>query len=431
MKKKILLSIILVINCQTYPKNIEILKPLPSNTSKSVRNGLDVLIEDYPNILKDKKVGLVTNHTGITKNLENNYKVFQMNPDIALKKIFAPEHGFFGEASAGAKVNYKNKNFKKAEIVSLYGKNRKPTKNMLKGLDLIIYDIQDIGSRFYTYISTLGIVIEAAAEQDIEIMILDRPNPISGQIIEGAILDTSFKSFVGYYPIPIRYGLTVGELTNMAINENWLSPLPKKVTIVKMDGWRRSMFFDETDLPWIPPSPNIPNLETAIIYPGMCLFEATNLSEGRGTYKPFLQIGAPWIKKDLINQLKTLKLEGVIINFTKFSPKTIPGKALNPKFENDTCYGSIFNITEKHKYKALETALRKISIINENYNDKFNFNSNTLNKLYGNNSLTNYLNTSSQYDNINKQDALLDLLHKEEKALKRFSKKSLKYYLYN
>ena len=431
MKKKILLSIILVFNCQTYPKNIEILKPFPTNTSKSVRNGLDVLIEDYPNILKDKKIGLVTNHTGITKNLENNYKVFQKNPDIALEKIFAPEHGFFGEASAGAKVNYKNKNFKEVEIVSLYGKNRKPTKNMLKGLDLIIYDIQDIGSRFYTYISTLGMVIEAAAEQNIEIMILDRPNPISGKVIEGAILDTSFKSFVGYYPIPIRYGLTVGELTYMAIHENWLSPLPKKITIVKMDGWERSMFFDETHLPWIPPSPNIPNLETAIVYPGMCLFEATNLSEGRGTQKPFLQIGAPWIKKDLINRLKALNLEGVNINFTKFSPKTIPGKALNPKFENDICYGSIFKITEKHKFKALETALRKISIINENYDDKFNFNSISLNNLYGNNSLTDYLNTSSQSNNINKQDALLELLKNEKKSIKRFSKKSLKYHLYN
>ena len=431
MKKKILLSIILVFNCQTYPKNIEILKPFPTNTSKSVRNGLDVLIEDYPNILKDKKIGLVTNHTGITKNLENNYKVFQKNPDIALEKIFAPEHGFFGEASAGAKVNYKNKNFKEVEIVSLYGKNRKPTKNMLKGLDFIIYDIQDIGSRFYTYISTLGMVIEAAAEQNIEIMILDRPNPISGKIIEGAILDTSFKSFVGYYPIPIRYGLTVGELTYMAINESWLSPLPKKITIVKMDGWERSMFFDETHLPWIPPSPNIPNLETAIVYPGMCLFEATNLSEGRGTQKPFLQIGAPWIKKDLINRLKALNLEGVNINFTEFSPKTIPGKALNPKFENDTCYGSIFKITEKHKFKALETALRKISIVNENYDDEFNFNSISLNKLYGNNSLTSYLNTSSKPNNINTQDAFLDLLQNEKKSLKSFSKKSLKYYLYN
>ena len=163
----------------------------------------------------------------------------------------------------------------------------------------------------------------------------------------------------------------------------------------------------------------------------MCLFEATNLSEGRGTQKPFLQIGAPWIKKDLINQLKALKLEGININFTKFSPKTIPGKALNPKFENDTCYGSIFKITEKHKFKALETALRKISIINENYDDKFNFNSISLNNLYGNNSLTNYLNTSSQSNNINKQDALLELLKNEKKSLKRFSKKSLKYHLYN
>ena len=177
--------------------------------------------------------------------------------------------------------------------------------------------------------------------------------------------------------------------------------------------------------------PNIPNLETAIIYPGMCLFKATNLSEGRGTQKPFLQIGAPWIKKDLINQLKALKLEGININFTKFSPKTIPGKALNPKFENDICYGSVFKVTEKHKFKALETALRKISIINENYDDKFNFNSTSLNKLYGNNSLTSYLNASSQSKKINKQDAFGDFLQNEKKSLKSFSKKSLKYYLYN
>ena len=163
-------------------------------------------------------------------------------------------------------MDYDGKNTSGPEIISLYGKIRKPTKEMLDGIDLIIYDIQDVGARFYTYISTLGLVMEAAGEYGIDVMVLDRPNPIGGEIVEGAILDTAFKSFVGYYPIPIRYALTVGELSQMAVKEGWLTSNPPNLTIVKMDGWERKMFYDDTNLPWVPPSPNIPDLETAIIY---------------------------------------------------------------------------------------------------------------------------------------------------------------------
>ncbi len=429
MKKNILF--ILLINYQLFSNNIEVLKPIDISKTKSTRNGLDVLIEDYPNILKNKKIGLVTNHTGITKDSKNNYKIFQDHPNILLKKIFAPEHGFFGEASAGAKVNYENNNFEKVEIISLYGKNKKPTSDMLKGLDLIIYDIQDIGARFYTYISTLGMVIESAAEHNIEIMVLDRPNPIGGEIIEGAILDTSFKSFVGYYPIPIRYGMTVGELTNMAVSENWLSPLPKKITIVAMDSWKRSMLFDDTSLPWVPPSPNIPDLETAIIYPGMCLIEATNISEGRGTHKPFKQIGAPWITKTLIEELQKMALDRIKIKFTSFSPKSIPGKASKPKFENEICFGSSFKITDEYKYKSLEIGLITISVIGNLYNNQFEFNNNNLNRLYGNQNLTNFLNSAIQSERINLKYSISNFLKNQENDLQRFITKSSKYYLYD
>ncbi|SVA63382.1 uncharacterized protein METZ01_LOCUS116236, partial [marine metagenome] len=295
----------------TAPENtVTILDPVTAGQENGVRTGLDVLLEDYSDYLKGKTIGLVTNHTGISRKGEKNYKLFENNPDITLKRIFAPEHGFYGEASAGAKVEYDNQKDSGPEIVSLYGKTRKPTAEMLDGIDLVIYDIQDVGARFYTYISTLGIVMEAAGENGVNVMVLDRPNPLGGEIIEGAILDTAFKSFVGYYPIPTRYALTVGELSQMAVKEGWLSSVPPELIVVTMDGWKRSMFFDDTGLPWVPPSPNIPDLETAIIYPGMCLYEATNVSEGRGTNNPFKQIGAPWMNYDIAKEMKNCELEG-------------------------------------------------------------------------------------------------------------------------
>ena len=202
----------------TAPENtVTILDPVTAGQENKVRTGLDVLLEDYSDYLRGKTIGLVTNHTGISRKGEKNYKLFEKNPDLTLKRIFAPEHGFYGEASAGAKVEYDNQKDSGPEIVSLYGKNRKPTAEMLDGIDLVIYDIQDVGARFYTYISTLGIVMEAAGKNGVNVMVLDRPNPLGGEIIEGAILDTAFKSFVGYYPIPTRYALTVGELSQMAV----------------------------------------------------------------------------------------------------------------------------------------------------------------------------------------------------------------------
>ena len=267
---KLIALLFILARCSSPIDTITIIEPVHINNDSIVRTGLDVLIEDHPNYLQGRSIGLVTNHTGITKNNEKNYELFQTNSAISLKRIFAPEHGFFGEASAGAKVDYDGKNTSGPEIISLYGKIRKPTKEMLDGIDLIIYDIQDVGARFYTYISTLGLVMEAAGEYGIDVMVLDRPNPIGGEIVEGAILDTAFKSFVGYYPIPIRYALTVGELSQMAVKEGWLTSNPPNLTIVKMDGGERKMFYDDTNLPWVPPSPNIPDLETAIRYPGMC-----------------------------------------------------------------------------------------------------------------------------------------------------------------
>ena len=422
---------LLILKCSRPQEKIIILEPISIISNNNVRNGLDVLLEDYPDYLSGKTIGLVTNHTGISRNKEKNYVLFQNKPNISLKKIFAPEHGFFGEASAGAKVDYDSINKIGTEIISLYGKNRKPSDQMLEDLDLIIYDIQDVGARFYTYISTLGMVMEAAGEKGIDVMVLDRPNPIGGEIIEGAILDTSYKSFVGYYPIPIRYALTVGELAQMAVKEKWLSFDPPTLTIIKMDGWKRKMFFDDTNLPWVPPSPNIPDLETAIIYPGICLYEATNVSEGRGTAKPFKQIGAPWMNYDIAKEMKGLGIQGAEFQYAKFKPKSLPGKAENPKFKNKLCLGLKTIVTDKNKYRAVKSAINSIYITFGFYPDNFRFKKNRMGKLFGNDNLFGLI-TGRLYNSKKKKirvpSGLIQLLEKDKEKFRILSEA---YYLYD
>ena len=431
MKKYTIIFLSVLLWKCTAPENtVTILDPITAVQENVVRTGLDVLLEDHSNYLKGKTIGLVTNHTGISRKGNKNYKLFENNPDITLKRIFAPEHGFYGEASAGAKVEYDTQKDSGPEIVSLYGKTRKPTAEMLDGIDLVIYDIQDVGARFYTYISTLGIVMEAAGENGVNVMVLDRPNPLGGEIIEGAILDTAFKSFVGYYPIPTRYALTVGELSQMAVKEGWLSSVPPELIVVTMDGWKRSLFFDDTGLPWISPSPNIPDLETAIIYPGMCLYEATNVSEGRGTNKPFKQIGAPWMNYDIAKEMKNCELEGAEFKYAKFKPKNLPGRAENPKFEKYQCLGQKIVVTDKYKYRAIETAVHSIYITFGFYTDEFRYKPTRLGRLWGNDHMFRLLNGQLRSENGNVVKVPRGLFKILEQDREQFTLQSAPYFLY-
>jgi len=423
MKKIYLLGLFIQIwSCTSTPKNkIVIIEPNIENYEETVRTGLDVLLEDYPDYLKGKTIGLVTNHTGISRKGEKNYKLFENNPDITLKRIFAPEHGFYGEASTGAKVEYDNQKGSGPEIISLYGNTRKPTTEMLEGIDLVIYDIQDVGARFYTYISTLGIVMEAAGENGVNVMVLDRPNPLGGDIIEGGILDTAFKSFIGYFPIPARYALTVGELSQMAVKEGWLSSVPPELIIVTMDDWKRSMFFDDTGLPWIPPSPNIPDLETAMIYPGICLYEATNVSEGIGTNKPFKQIGAPWMNYDIAKEMKIQGLKGVDFKYAKFKPKNLPGRSENPKFAGYFCAGQKIVITDKNEFRSVDTAIYSLMITIMFYMDNFRYDAKRIGYLWGNNLMNRFLRGDLELK------TLFKLLKQDQE---KFIIQSAPYYLY-
>ena len=353
-----------------------------------VQTGLDVLINEKLEIIKGKKVGLVTNHTGVDRSGKPNYEILMQLSDVDLQAIFAPEHGFFGNVSRGQKVDDLKQDGLPV-IYSLYGKTDKPTPDMFEGLDVIIYDIQDIGARFYTYISTLGLVMEAAAEADIPVIVLDRPNPLNGITIEGPVLDINYKSFVGMYPIPIRYLLTIGELAKMIIGEKWIEHVPE-LTVIKMAGWKRTMYYDDTGLSWISPSPNIPDLETAILYPGMCLFEGTNVSEGRGTNYPFQYIGAPWIDSSkIIKAIEGKHIPGVVFEPISFIPISIPGKSLKPKFENEKCYGIKIILIENKIYKSVDTAVQLLKTIQELYPEKFQWND-FIYKLWGNGMILEY-----------------------------------------
>ena len=357
----------------------------------NVKTGLDVLLEKYTESLNGRTIALVTNHTGIDKKGVPNYKRIMALDNVNLKVIFSPEHGLFGEAAAGEKVNYDGKEIKLPTVMSLYGKNRKPNETMLDGVDLILYDIQDIGARFYTYITTLGLVMESAGELNIPVWILDRPNPIRGDRIEGPLLDMDFLTFVGYYPIPIQYGGTVGSLGKKIIAEKWITHIPE-LRVIDMNGYNNSIWFDETDLPWVKPSPNIPDLETAIIYPGMCLLEGTNMSEGRGTNHPFKWFGAPWINgKELSQKLNNLNLPSVVFIPKSFTPKTIEGMAWNPKFENQVCNGIEIQVIDRNKYKSVLVGVHVLHILNQLYPEYISYKEKHLNRLWGSDNLLNSL----------------------------------------
>lgn len=366
-----------------------------------VQTGLDMLFQVHIQKLQGKHIGLVVNHTAVDRNRIHLVDRL-LDQDISIKAIFAPEHGYRGEAAAGQKIQDGVDPVSGAKVHSLYGINRKPSAEMLKGLDVIIYDIQDVGVRFYTYISTLGYVMQAAAEAGIDFWVLDRPNPINGYVADGPVLEWEFQSFVGLYPIPVRYGLTVGELSRMIVSENWLDFAENfRPVVIRMEGWDRIMWFDDTGLPWVPPSPNMPDLETATVYPGMCFIEGTNVSEGRGTNRPFLQIGAPWIDGgELALTLNARQLPGVDFQPVEFRPVDIPGRAVSPKYEDELCKGIAIQVTYREYFESVRTGIHVLHVLKLMYPEKFRWRDNAIDRLYGSDNLREFFQTGAPVDSL-------------------------------
>lgn len=329
-----------------------------------IKLGLTVLLKDEPEIIKNKSIGLITNSTGVNEYLIDNISLFLDHPDVKLKAIFSPEHGLWGAVQDAISINSSRFMQSSIMVYSLYGDTKKPTKEMLEGLDILVFDIQDAGVRFYTYISTMAMAMEACAENKIKFIVLDRPNPISGLIMEGNVLEPKFRSFVGYYPILLRHGMTTGELANF-FNDHF--NIGADLNVVKMEGWKREMWFDDTGLFWVMPSPNMPTLNTATVYPGSCLFEGTNISEGRGTTRPFEIIGAPWINPYiLIKKLSELSLEGVVFRPLFFIPTF-------SKYKDQQCGGIQIHVTDRNCFAPVKVTLNIINTILQIYPEKFNW----------------------------------------------------------
>lgn len=324
----------------------------------SIRLGVDRLGEELD--VRGKRIGLVANHTSISSTFNHLIDVVRkIGGDIEV--VFTPEHGLSGAAGPGERIeSYRDPDYE-VQVFSLYGELLRPPRDILEGLDLLIYDVQDVGARWYTYISTLYLVLEEAAKASVPLIVLDRPNPVTGLHVEGPVLRDEYRSFVGMAPIPVRYGLTPGEL---ALYYSRVLGLGGEVRVVRMDGWKRALWFDETGLPWVPPSPNIPNPDTALAYIGTCLFEAVNVSEGRGTPYPFVQIGAPWIRpKELVEVLSVYGLEGVRLRPLYFKPCC-------GEYSGEVCGGIFLHISDRSAFRPFSFAVRVLIVLRELYGDK-------------------------------------------------------------
>ena len=310
--------------------------------------GTDIVARDGFNF--KGKCGLITNHTGVLRNLTSTIDL--LKEMCNLKSLFAPEHGVRGDQQAGTEVSsYTDKN-SALPVYSLYGNDTSEAEKALLALDTVIFDIQDVGARFYTYQYTMTDTMKLCAAHNIKFVVLDRPNPLGGIKAEGTILDRKFSSFVGRFPTPTRSALTIGEFAKMM---NDMENIGCNLTVIPMDGWKRDMYYDDTELVFIQPSPNIPTINTIFAYIGTCIFEGTNLSEGRGTTKPFEMIGAPWLNSEKV--IKTVgHQKGVILRECSFTPTF-------SEYKDTFCHGIQFHITDRESFAPSEVGLRLLDTI--------------------------------------------------------------------
>jgi uncharacterized protein YbbC (DUF1343 family) len=331
-----------------------------------VRNGIDSLLADRFRALRDLRVGLVTNQTGVTFDGHRTIDVLRASDEISLDRIFSPEHGPSGTAEGGEPVSDGVDAATGLPVFSLFGVRDRPDGELLEGLDAVLFDIQDVGSRFYTYISTLGYVLEACAESGVRIYVLDRPNPIDGNDVEGPSSDAAHESFVNYHSLPLRHGLTIGELARLFNGER---DIGADLWVVTMAGWQRDLWHDQTGQLWIDPSPNIRDLTAASLYPGVGLLEGTNVSVGRGTPAPFHVFGAPWIDAAAL----AARLDRAALPGLKYEALTFTPSAGHHPHAGVVCNGVRFVVEDRAEILPSELGLALIRALRSDYPKKWEF----------------------------------------------------------
>jgi len=337
--------------------------PISPSATPLVRTGLDVFLENPPDVVRGKRVGLITNPSGVDARLRSTADLLAADHDIHLVALFGPEHGVRGDQGAGALVKNSVDPKTGLPVYSLYGATRKPTAAMLRGIDVLVFDIQDVGARFYTYMSTLAVSMQAAAAQGIPVVVLDRPDPLSGDLVAGPVLDPKWTSFFGLYPIPILYGMTIGELARFFNGEFGIGA---NLVVVPMEGWHRSMWFDQTGLPWVMTSPGIPHYRTAELYPVTGPIGDTNLSVGVLTTEPFELVGGTFIQPwHLRAGLEALRPGGVAFreDYWRGEPWTSTG---GPEFG-----GVEIRVTDRAVYRPVDLMLQILYVVHQLYPSQF------------------------------------------------------------
>lgn len=377
-------------------------------TQAQVRPGLEVLLSDSLHVLAGKRVGLITNHTGLDRQGRRNVDLLFKANGVKLVALFGPEHGLGGVVRGGDRIDFATDSASGLPIHSLYGDTRVPTSEMLKDVDVLVYDIQDVGARVYTYVWTMALAAEAAAKLGKHFVVLDRPNPIRADRVEGGVLETRYRSFVGQYDVALRYGLTPGELLRFLVGTRRVSA---NVTVIPMHGYRRSMWLSETGIPWVNPSPNIRDEEAAMLYPGSVFFEATNLSEGRGTDAPLKQVGAPWLTDAvaIAREMNAMKLRGV-----RFEARKVRVRA-GDKHGGRTIPVIRLHVTNKNTIEPVAVAVQLMRVIYRRHPRNWRWRQNGIEELAG----TAQLRRAVERGNV---DALLARWRRESLEFARVSR---------
>ena len=332
----------------------------------SVKLGIDQL-ESVSSLFEGKRIGLLTNGTGINSKFETSIDL--LNKHFNLVKLFAPEHGVRGNLQAGVELEGYVDEHTGLPVVSLYGANRRPSAQSLADIDIFAFDIQDVGSRFYTYLYSMAYIMQACAENDIPFVVFDRPNPLGAEHVEGGILSPEFSSFIGLYPIPQRYALTIGECAKLFNTEFGINC---DLTVVAMQGYKRDMYFEDTGAHWVVPSPNIPTVDSCFVFNATCIFEGTNVSEGRGTTKPFQFVGAPWINASALERaLNSYNLPGVMFRPHYFTPMLYHPQY--GKHQNELCGGVELHILDRKAFLPIRTGLTMLYTIRDMYKEHFEY----------------------------------------------------------
>ncbi|WP_371365160.1 hypothetical protein SRRS_00570 [Sporomusa rhizae] len=379
----------------------------------TVRLGIDN-IDKYLNVFAGKRVGLITNQTGMNSQFQSSIDVIKAKTNLVA--LYSPEHGIRGHVPAGAAVGSYTDESTGVPVYSLYGQTKKPTAEMLANVDILAFDMQDIGARFYTYMYTMAYAMQSAKEQGKTFVVFDRPNPVGGEVVEGNIIEPGYESFIGMYPIPARHGLTIGEMARLMNREYNINC---DLVVIPMAGWQRSMHFADTGLPWVMTSPNVPTPDTALVYSGTGIFGGTNVSEGIGTTRPFELVGAPWIDAAaLAERMNAAKLPGVAFRPVYFTPRQP-----EVKYHGRLCGGVQLHITDRQAFRPVRTGLVLLYTINEMSGGKFSFNPSgtaaapTIDIYTGN-------------SRVRLGVPLTELLPQWDEAAARFKEMSKKYYLY-